>query len=295
MEAFDEAGGLNSVGMRIHNYLIFVAALISVIGIIYGWPYTQGIHFFLFVILFFLPNLGITVGFHRYFTHRSFKCKPWFAYFLLIMGTLSVSGPLLQWVRTHRRHHHFVDELGDPHSPNLERHPYIRQWRNFWHAHMGWLLTDFKPNRSIGPQDEKLLAMVNHSRIAQHSFAYYSVIIIGICIPGVIAGLWTHSWEGAGVGIIWGGFLRIVLMLNAELGVNSFCHVFGKRTYDTKDNSRDNWLWAILSVGEGWHNSHHRYPYSARHGLKWWQIDISYYVICVFMKCGVIWDVKLPR
>ncbi|MGA2654610.1 MAG: acyl-CoA desaturase [Gammaproteobacteria bacterium] len=296
MEAFDdpEFGGINSSNIRIHNFLMLSICILSLAGGIYWWSETQAVHFVLLLVMYTLAVLGVNVGYHRYFTHRGFKCKPWFAYVLMLFGTLSASGPLLQWVRTHWCHHHFVDQTGDPHSPHLEKHKHKGAWYNFWYAHMGWVFSEPFPTKALRPQDQKLLALVNNSTIAQHGFGYYAVILIGILIPGIIAGLWTQSLMGAWLGILWGGFIRISLVIHEEFSINSFCHLFGQRTYDNKDNSRDNWFFGIVSLGEGWHNTHHRFPYSARHGLKWWQIDFSYYVIYLLEKCGIIWDVKLP-
>ncbi|MGA2654507.1 MAG: acyl-CoA desaturase [Gammaproteobacteria bacterium] len=285
MDSIDELGGMNSIGMQRHNYMILFTLFLSIPAGIYWWPEAQPIHFFLFIFLYVLSALGVTIGYHRYFTHHSFECKPWLAYSFLILGSVSATGPLLQWVRTHLCHHHFADQPTDPHSPVQS---------NFWHAHIGWYLTDSKPNKDIELQDQKLLDRVGNSRIAQLGLPYYSILLMGILIPGIIAGLWTQSLMGAWLGVLWGGLLRIFFGFNMESSIDSLCHLFGKRTYDTKDNSRDNWLFGILALGEGWHNSHHKFPYSSRHGLKWWQIDISYYVIYLLEKCGIVWDVKLP-
>ncbi len=294
MEVIDEftRGGLNAKNMRISNFTVYVMTLLSIAAGIYWWPQTEVIHLFLFVFMGYLTGLGITIGYHRYFTHHSFKCKPWFAYLLMILGTMCLTGPLIQWVRTHRAHHHYVEQEHDPHSPIVA--PYKNAVLNFLHAHFMWLLTNFKPIKKFDEIDRQLLAKVNRSRIAWPGFTHLSVIMIGLLIPGIIAGLWTQTVSGALLGILWGGLLRCVVFRNLELGINSFCHMFGQRTYDTKDNSRDNVFFGVFAFGEGWHNSHHKFPYSARHGLKWWQIDISYYVICLLEKCGIVWDVKLP-
>lgn len=295
MEVNDEftRGGLNAKNMRPSNITLYTITLLSIAAGIYWWPQTEPIHLVLFVVMAYITGFGITVGYHRYFTHRSFKCKPWFAYLLMILGTMGLTGPLLQWVRTHRAHHHYADQDGDPHSPlvNHYKNPVLK----FMHAHFLWLLTDFQPIKKFDEMDQGLLKMVNRSRIAWPGPTHLLVILIGMLIPGVIAGLWTQTMSGALLGVLWGGLLRSVLFRNVEFGINSFCHVFGQRTYDTKDNSRDNLFFGIFALGEGWHNSHHKFPYSARHGLKWWQVDFSYYLIYLLEKCGVIWDVKLPQ
>jgi stearoyl-CoA desaturase (delta-9 desaturase) len=291
-DEFDR-GGLNAKNMRPSNIAVYTLTLLSLAAGIYAWPHTQPIHLFLFVFFSILTLLGVGIGYHRYFTHRSFKCKPWFAYVLMILGTIALTGPLLQWVRTHRAHHRFTDQIGDPHSPN--RIHYKSAWRSFLHGHFLWLLTDFKPNKKLDAIDQVLLKMVNRSRVAWPGLTHLGVVLLGLLIPGMIAGFWTHSISGALLGVLWGGLLRVILVRNIEFGVNSFGHLFGQRTFDTPDNSRDNWFFGLIALGDGWHNSHHRYPYSARHGLKWWQIDVSYYVIYLLEKCGIVWDVKLPQ
>jgi stearoyl-CoA desaturase (delta-9 desaturase) len=294
MEVIDEftRGGLNAKNMRASNIGVYVMTWLSIAAGIYCWPQTEAIHYILLVVIGLITSFGITIGYHRYFTHHSFKCKTWFAHLLLILGTMALTGPLVQWVRTHRAHHHYVEQQGDPHSPIAA--PYKNSVLNFLHAHFMWLLTDLKPIKKFDETDQRLLKMVNRSRIAWPGPIHLAVIVMGMLIPGIIAGLWTQTINGALLGILWGGLLRAALSRNLELGINSFCHVFGQRTYETKDNSRDNWFFGIFALGEGWHNSHHKFPYSARHGLKWWQIDISYYVIYLLEKCGVVWDVKLP-
>lgn len=297
MESVDEfeTGGLNSIAMRGHNYLILCSSILAYIAAIVWWPEVETVHLVLFFSTYILCALGITVGYHRYFTHHGFKCKPWLAYVLLILGTMSGTGPLLQWVRTHVCHHRFVDEDGDPHSPGLQQHQTRGKIFNFWYSHVGWLLTNFKPNNNVlAPQDKKLLDMVFHSRIAQPGFAYYFTLAMGIVIPGIIAGLWSQSLSSAALGMLWGGFLRIAIMLNLEFAVNSSGHMFGARPFDTKDTSTNSMILGIVCFGEGWHNNHHQYPYSARHGLKWWQFDSSYYTIYFLKKYGIAWDVKLP-
>ncbi len=280
-----EGGGLNAKNMRTSNITVYVLTLLSIAAGIYWWPQTQPVHLILFAVLSLLTGFGITIGYHRYFTHRSFKCKPWFAYLLMVLGTMAMTGPLLQWVRTHQLHHRYTDVHGDPHSPNLGR--YKSAWFDFIHAHFFWLLSDFKPNKKFDDADQALLQMVNRSRIAWPGAEHVGVIAMGMLIPGIIAGVWTHSITGALMGILWGGALRAVLIRNSELSINSFCHVFGQKTFQTHDKSRDNWFFGIFSLGEGLDNSHHRYPYSARHGLKWWQFDLSYYVIYLL---GKMWD-----
>ncbi|MGA2654505.1 MAG: acyl-CoA desaturase [Gammaproteobacteria bacterium] len=295
METISEftSGGLNAKAMRIANFTVYLISLFSIAAAIYWWKDTQTIHFVLFAIMFCLTGFGMTIGYHRYFTHRSFKCKLWFAKLLLILGSMSLSGSLLQWFRTHRAHHHFTDVEGDPHSPVVG--PFKNPVLKFLHAHFVWLLIDSKPNRKLDDADQVLLAMVNRSRIAWPGMMHLFVVVMGMLIPGVIAGLWTHTLSGALLGVLWGGLLRALAFRHMLFGLNSFCHRFGERTYVTKDNSHDNWFFGIFTLGEGWHNSHHKFPYSARHGLKWWQFDLSYYVIYLLEKCGIIWDAKLPQ
>jgi len=258
---------------------------------IYLWDYVTPIDIFVFVLMYVLSGLGITMGFHRYFVHRGFKCKPWLQTVLGFLGAMAVQGTLLHWCAIHRQHHQASDKEGDPHSPHVGAdHTLSSKIRTFWRGHMGWI---FEGN----PHDfERYIPdLMSDPAVVKLSSHYPLALLMGLLIPGVITGLWTLTFTGFLMGVLWGGFVRVFAFQHVTYAINSVCHVFGRRSYDTSDHSKNNWVFGILAHGEGWHNNHHAFPYSARHGLKWWQVDLSYYVIFLFEKLGVVWNVKLPR
>jgi len=269
---------------------IFLPILMTILAI-YLWQDVTGIDIFVFFLMYFLTAIGITIGYHRYFTHRAFKCKPWFQVLLAILGGMAGQGTLLDWVATHRHHHQQTDQIGDPHSPNTNlTSPTMSKFRAFWHAHLGWILQNV-------PQSYNQYAFdwLNNPLTFKLSRWYLLWQALGLLLPGIITGLWTQSVNGLFMGILWGGFVRMCVVQHLTYSINSFCHMMGKRTYNTPDLSRNNWVFGLFSFGEGWHNNHHAFPTSVRQGFTWWQIDISYYIIIFLSKLGIVWDIKLPK
>lgn len=196
-------------------------------------------------------SMGITIGFHRYLTHRGFKTAAPLKALLLILGSMALEGPALVFAANHRKHHALSDKAGDPHSPQ----------DGFFHAHIGWLFTGMDADARIYArdlQDDRLVVMISQ--------LFPLWIVLSLAIPFAIGG-----WHG----LIWGGAVRIFLTHHVTWSVNSVCHTFGSRPFDTKDRSRNQWLIGLLALGEGWHNNHHAFPRSALHGLRWWQLDLS--------------------
>jgi len=206
--------------------------------------------------LYLLTGFGITVGYHRFATHRSFKSNPAVEFVLLALGSMAVEGQVLQWVATHWKHHRLADKPGDPHSP-LE---------GLFHAHIGWMFENDAPG--LPERDAKHLMKDPVARIINRTFPVW--VALGFVVPFLIDG-----WRG----LIWGGLVRVCLTHHITWSVNSICHQFGRRTFDTPDQSRNEWFVGLFGLGEGWHNNHHAFPESAFHGLKWYQIDLSGYVI----------------
>jgi stearoyl-CoA desaturase (Delta-9 desaturase) len=214
-----------------------------------------------------LAGLGITIGFHRMLTHRSFKPHPAVKFILLVLGSMAVEGPALEWAATHIKHHAHSDREGDPHSP-IE---------GFWHAHMGWMF-----NRSFADPNVYCRNLVKDPIVVFVSRTFILWVILSLVIPFAIGG-WT--------GLLWGGLVRIFLTHHVTWSVNSVCHTFGKREFETRDQSRNEWVVGLLGLGEGWHNNHHAFPRSAFHGLRWWQFDFSGYVIWMLERIGLAHDV----
>ena len=251
-----------------------------------GWPFLA-----MLVVGWLFTAMGITVGYHRLLTHNSFSTFRIVRLFWMAMGSLAVQGSPLVWCAVHRRHHEKSDHDGDPHSPVLHGYGWWASLKGLIHAHMGWLFTRYwSPSilQRYVPDllCDKLMVAVDRT--------YVLWVAASLAIPSAIGGLVTMSWQGALLGLIWGGLVRIFIAHHITWSINSICHVFGKRHFHTSDNSRNNVVCGVLALGEGWHNNHHAFPTSARHGLFWWQFDFSWIVIRLMEKAGLAWDVVLP-
>lgn len=242
------------------------------------------------VVMYILTGLGVTIGYHRLFAHKAFATPTPIGVFFMILGGMSAQGPLVWWVATHRRHHHFSDHEMDPHSPHAGfSNGIIMRTVGFLHAHIGWLFTSTADNNYEYVPD--LLANPTVMRI-NRLFPLW--VALGLAIPGIVCGIITMSWMGVVLGVLWGGLARMFLLHHATWSINSVCHVWGWRDYRSDDHSRNNPVMGVLSFGEGWHNNHHAFPTSARHGLKWWQLDISWIVIRSLQSIGLASKVRLP-
>jgi stearoyl-CoA desaturase (delta-9 desaturase) len=245
-----------------------------------------------FVTMYVVSILGVTVGYHRMLTHAGFDAKPWVRNSWAALGSLAVEGAPLNWVADHRRHHAHSDEEGDPHSPHL--HGDESTWgmlKGLWHAHVGWMLnrTDDSDPARWAPDMLKLRGIVVISRWWP-AFAVLSIVVIPALIGYAISG----TLMGAFTGFLWGGPVRLMVGHHITWSTNSICHVFGSRPFDSGDRSTNNWMLAILSMGESWHNNHHAFPSSAVHGLRWWQVDITAMVIRTMEKLRLVSNVKTP-
>jgi stearoyl-CoA desaturase (delta-9 desaturase) len=263
-------------------------ALVAAIPVLWGWGVGWA-DLISAAVFYTVSCLGVTVGFHRYFTHGSFKTGRAMRIALAVAGSLSVQGPVLHWVADHRRHHAFSDREGDPHSPwNFGTSP-AALVRGFWHAHMGWIfdrdLTNrqrFAPDMEADP-DMRLV----HRLFGPLTFAT-------LILPAVVGGLVTWSWWGAVTGFFWAGVVRVAFLHHVTWSVNSICHMIGERPFAARDRSANFWPLAILSMGEAWHNLHHADPTSARHGVLRGQVDVSARLIWIFEKLGWVRDVRWP-
>ncbi len=251
-----------------------------------GWPFLA-----MLIGGWLLTGMGITIGFHRLLTHNSFATFRPIRAFWTIAGALAIEGSPLVWCAVHRRHHEKSDHQGDPHSPLLHGSSILGMFKGLVHAHFGWLFTKYsaQPNLLRYVPD-----LVNDRLLISMDRAYYIWILLSLAIPTAIGAAITQSWYGAAMGFLWGGAVRIFVTHHITWSINSICHVFGKRHFHTTDNSRNNSVFGILAMGEGWHNNHHAFPTSARHGLLWWQFDLSWIVIRAMEKLGLAWDVVLP-
>ena len=241
-----------------------------------------------FVLMYLLSGFGVTVGFHRMLTHRSFKTHKATQYVFAYLGMLSVQGPVIDWVADHRKHHAHTDLEGDPHSPHVgEDGGAMGALKGLWHAHTAWLWRTHGQARAH--KYAKDLVEDRGMRILNRKFPL--IALASLLIPAVLGGLLSWSWMGALTGLIWGGFVRIFLQHHVTWSVNSVCHFFGKRRFDVEDHSTNVFWLAIPSFGESWHHNHHAFPRSAAHGLKWYEIDPSQMIIGAMKRVGLAWDV----
>jgi stearoyl-CoA desaturase (delta-9 desaturase) len=218
--------------------------------------------------MYFVVALGVTIGFHRYLTHRGFQAPSWLKFLLLVLGSMSLEGPALTWASTHLEHHAKSDRAGDPHSPV----------QGFLHAHLGWIIDGFEANPG------KYRSWLQEDPITRFvSRTFWLWVLVSLAIPLAVDG-----WRG----LLWGGLVRIFLVHHVTWSVNSVCHVFGQRPFKTGDRSTNHWLVGLLSHGEGWHNNHHAFQRSAFHGLLWWQFDLSGQVIRLLELTRVITNVQ---
>ncbi len=280
-----------SWGIWVTNLLAVVLPLVGVGStavFLWGWGFSWT-DLGLLLGMYVLTVLGITVGFHRLFVHRSFETYGIVKFTLGVLGSMAVQGSLIQWVGMHRRHHQHSDRPGDPHSPHLQGEGIRGLLRGLWHAHLGWI---FQPDP---PELDHYVKDIRQSRLLRMVSALFPVwVTLGLLLPGVLGGVITRTWGGVWTGLIWGGLVRVFLVHHVTWSVNSICHMWGFHPYRSEDGSRNNFVVGMLALGEGWHNTHHAFPSSARHGLRWWQPDISYYVIRVLSWLGLAWDVRLP-
>jgi stearoyl-CoA desaturase (Delta-9 desaturase) len=241
-----------------------------------------------FLILYLLTGLGVTVGFHRHFTHRAFATSRAVRGVLAALGSAAIEGPVISWVADHRKHHAFSDREGDPHSPHVD---HGGGWRGaltgLFHAHMGWLFIHTqRGNRQRYAPDlikDPVVSFIDKTFLLWAAAGLAAAFGLGVAIGGtVVAGL---------TGLLWGGAVRMFFLHHVTYSINSICHFFGRRGYETPDHSGNvSWL-AIPSMGESWHNNHHAFPTSAAHGLRWYQVDLSALVILGMEKLGLVWDV----
>lgn len=270
-----------------YNLLPFIGFIIAIISL--WWFPLSAVDVWIFMGMYVLGGIGISLGFHRHFTHNAFKTNQTMRVILAVLGSMAAQGPLVSWVAVHRRHHECSDDLGDPHSPNLDGKGFLATIKGLWHSHYGWLINHEYPNPGYYTPEllrDKTLSKINRQ--------YVIWVILGLAIPTVLGAILKGSWIGGIQGLLWGGAVRIFVEGNFILSVNSVAHVYGNHPFNTGDNSRNNPWVAIPTLGESWQNNHHAFPNSASIGLKWWEIDLGYWMILVLEKLGLIWDVNIP-
>jgi stearoyl-CoA desaturase (delta-9 desaturase) len=281
------------LGIRIYNVIGIVTPFLGfAVGVAFCWGRGFGwIQLSLFAAMYLATGLGITIGYHRLFCHRSFKTSRPVQCLFAILGSMAFEGPVLKWAAVHRCHHQHSDRPGDPHSPHEHQQDgMFGVLVGMWHAHIGWIFRADPQDLSRYVPDLQADKML---RVVSKSWTLWAAV--GVIAPALLGGLLTRSWTGVLIGFLWGGLARIFLVHHVTWSVNSVCHIWGSQPFPNHDHSRNNAFFGLLAMGEGWHNNHHAFPASARHGLRWWQFDLSYALIRLMSWLGLAWDVKVPR
>ena len=280
-----------SVGGRIGTFLgitVPFAGLVAAGVLLWGRGFNW-VDLALMAGMYLVTLLGVTVGFHRHLVHRSFEAVMPVRVLLAVMGSMAVQGNVFKWAGLHRRHHQHSDTPDDVHSPHHSGDGLGGFLLGVWHSHIGWAFYADPPKLERYIKD---LTAVPALRLVDRLFILWAAL--GFVIPAAVGGLVAGSWMGALTGAIWGGLVRLFLVHHVTWSINSACHLWGKKPYDSGDESRNNVVFGVLAFGEGWHNTHHAFPTSARHGLEWWQLDLSWWVIRAMSAVGLVWNVKLP-
>jgi stearoyl-CoA desaturase (delta-9 desaturase) len=279
---------------RAHKIINLVGVTLPPIGLIAAivllWNRAIGpLELGLMVGLYVLTCLGVTLGFHRLFTHRAFETSRPFRAVVAVIGSMAVQGSVIKWVADHRKHHAFTDQDGDPHSPHLSGPGFAGAVRGLWHAHMGWLF------ESVGTADENRFApdLVKDRALRVIDKLFGLWVALSFAIPFALGWIIGGGVGTALTAVLWGGLVRVFLLHHVTWSINSVCHFFGRRRFDVKDESRNVFWLAPFSMGEAWHHNHHAFPTSAFHGLRLSEklADPTGLLIALFEKLGLVWNV----
>jgi stearoyl-CoA desaturase (delta-9 desaturase) len=238
-------------------------------------------------VMYVASALGNSVGFHRLLTHRSFETYRPVKYAFAVLGSLAVQGPVIKWVASHRKHHAHADDEGDPHSPHGFGTGFGASLRGLWHAHVGWLLTK---GHQADPRRYARDLIEDRGMVAL-SRAFPGIVLAGLLVPAALGYALTGTVRGAIAAFVVGGLVRVFLYHHVTFSVNSLCHFFGTRRFNTDDKSTNVFWLALPSMGEAWHNNHHAFPRSAVHGRRWWEVDPAALTIRAMSRLGLAWNV----
>jgi len=284
MKAMTRAHRISNLIGAIVPFIAFLAAIALLWNEYVGWHDLA-----VLALMYVITGLGITVGYHRMLTHRSFQTYKPLEYVWAFLGSMAVQGPVIAWVADHRKHHAHTDAEGDPHSPHVGHGDgVLGALRGLWYAHMGWLFD------AHGRADGEKYArdLVEDRGMTLMSRQFLSIVLIGLLIPAGLGYLLTGgTLKGAITGLIWGGLVRIFMLHHVTWSINAVCHFFGRRRFDVEDHSTNVFWLALPSFGESWHHNHHAFPRSAVHGLKWWEVDTSAMVIRAMRRLHLAWNV----
>ncbi|WP_035862665.1 acyl-CoA desaturase [Cupriavidus sp. SK-3] len=276
---------------RRHFLLFDVLPLLLVLATPLYWSYLYRSYFevLLFALMWLATGLGITVGYHRLFTHKSFQAAWPVQVILAILGSMAAQGGVTSWVAIHRLHHEKSDSEGDLHSPNQNGTGLVNRLKGLLHSHFLWMSRHPYPNVVRYAPD-----LLRNGHVAAINRNYYRIVLAGIVFPAFAGYLYHGDARGVLSGLYWGGVLRIFVLEHIIWSINSFLHVFGARDYETKESSRNVGALGLITLGESWHNNHHRFANSPSFGLKWYNLDPGFWLIKLFEIAGVAWDLRLP-
>ena len=280
------AAKISNVGAVIVPFLAFLAAIVLLWNSVVGPS-----DLVVLAVMYLLTGFGVTIGFHRMLTHRAFQTSKPVEYVFAVLGSMSVQGPVINWVADHRKHHAHTDEEGDPHSPHLDdgHGSGVRgMLHGLFHAHIGWLMTEHgQARRTKYARD-----LMDDPGMRSIHRAFVPIVLSGFALPAVLGfALSGGELAGAVTGLLWGGFVRVFLLHHVTWSINSICHVFGRRRFATDDHSTNVFWLALPSLGEAWHHNHHAFPRAAVHGLRRTELDPSGWVIGLMERLGLAWDV----
>jgi stearoyl-CoA desaturase (Delta-9 desaturase) len=277
---------------RTHKLTNLVAVALPptalVVAIVLLWHRAIGpLELTLMISLYVLTALGVTLGYHRMFTHRAFESSRAFRAVIAVLGSMAIEGSVITWVADHRKHHAFTDREGDPHSPHMSGPGFWGAVKGLWHAHMGWLF------ETVGSADRQRFApdLVKDRALQIIDKLFLLWLALSFAIPFAIGWAVGGTLGSALSALLWGGFVRVLLLHHVTWSINSVCHFFGKRRFDVDDESRNVFWLAPLSMGESWHHNHHAFPRSAMHGLRRWEVDPSAWIIGALERVGLAWNV----
>jgi len=282
-----------STGQRIGNLLgVFLPGVALIAAVVLLWNEVVGWEALVILAAMYVltGGLGISVGFHRLFAHRSYEAAKPVRATLAVLGTMAMMGPIIRWVTNHRKHHSYTDVEGDPHSPHLTgRTGVLGAVTGLWHAHVGWIFTDDR-----APLERYARDLLDDPMVAYVNRTTGVWVLLGLLIPFTAGLALTATLEGALIAMLWGGPVRVFIVHHLTFSINSLCHFTGRRRFKTGDESRNvSWL-APLSFGESWHNNHHAFPSSAYLGLRRREVDLGRWVIRGLERTGLAWNVKHP-
>jgi stearoyl-CoA desaturase (delta-9 desaturase) len=275
--------------LNLAGVLLPFAGFVAGVVLLWGTSLVGVTDLVLFAVLYVATAYGITLGFHRLLTHRSFATYRPIRYLFAVLGSMAVEGPVITWVADHRKHHAFADEDGDPHSPHTTHGTGLTATlKGLWHAHVGWLF------ETHGRASSKRFApdLVADPGMRRINRGFPLIALASLLVPFLLGfALSGASLVGGLSALLWGGLVRIFLVHHVTWSINSICHFFGRRRFETDDESTNVFWLALPSLGEAWHHNHHAFPRSAFHGLRWYELDPSGWVILGLERVGLAWDV----